>query len=823
MGLFDRLGRATQSAAPVAPDAEGAAARLVEAGNTLEDAGRVAEALERYDEAARLAPRSARPHVNRGNALLALGRAEAATAAYRAATEVDPTYPSGWFNLGNCALLEGDTARAVANYERVLALRSDFPGAKLAMGHALLAQREFERALGVFEAQIDDGSATLPAYAGRGDALLGLRRFDEAQRAFSAIIEHVSADVPAHVGLGTALRESGQLIEARAVLEHAVARDPSSREAHYGLGLTLHALGEPSKAKECLQRALGLDTEFAECHDALGNVRIALGEIESGVLSYRRAVQLSPSMASAWSNLGNALLELGRPAEAEAAQRRALELEPELAQAHCNLGNTFRDQGRYTEAVQAYERAAALAPTSAIAHASLGNALKDVGSLSAANTHLRRAFELDPEYHQAFSSYLFCLSHDHTVEPSALLAAHREFGIRYETPRMGARCVLRNDRNPERILRIGVVSADLRDHPVAYFFEPVLRELSKDASIELVAYSNHANDDAKTLELRAHFAQWHKVLGMSDGALCERIVADRIDVLVDLSGHTSGNRLLALAHRPAPIQLSWMGYPGTTGLESIDYYIADGHFLPLAPFSVQFTEQLVHLPASAPFRPHPDSPDVSPLPALTNGFLTFGSFNRLAKVQPAVVALWCEVLRAIPGSRLLLGALPRDGQLDHLLQQFASGGIARPRIDLHPRGSMGDYLALHHHVDICLDTFPYTGGTTTTHALWMGVPTLTCAGATPASRQGAAFLGQVGLEEYVATSPSDFCQRAIRLASKPESIARTRAELRARCGAAAMLRPEWIAEGFLRAARVMFRRWCDGVPPAHIDVRRRDV
>jgi predicted O-linked N-acetylglucosamine transferase (SPINDLY family) len=305
--------------------------------------------------------------------------------------------------------------------------------------------------------------------------------------------------------------------------------------------------------------------------------------------------------------------------------------------------------------------------------------------------------------------------------------------------------------------------------------------------------------------------------------LANQIDQDRIDILIDLSGHTARNRLCTFARKPAPIQASWMGYPGTTGLAAMDYYFADAHFLPCDEFGDRFTEKLVHLPAAAPFLPEAAAPPVSALPALSNGYLTFGSFNRPSKLGPSVIALWSQLLRALPEARMILGAMPQDGQYGQLIEWFAAEGIARDRLEFQMRCDTASYLARHHRVDLCLDAFPYTGGTTTAHALWMGVPTLTLAGRTPASRHGATILKHVGLDEFVARTPAEYVRKGVELASHLGELAQLRTGLRARCSAAAFSKPDEIAVALERALRIMWKRWCAGLPAEAFSVTMGDA
>lgn len=520
----------------------------------------------------------------------------------------------------------------------------------------------------------------------------------------------------------------------------------------------------------------------------LGALQWAEGRPDLALASMQKSVALLPRDAEALANLGALLTKLDRVDAAENFLNRALQIDPDLAIAYPPLGDVYQVQGRYEEAEGVFRRAISLPFTRADWHEDM-----------------------------RYTSLLFMLSHNPTIDAQALFAEHRRVGMTIEAAARPSRTEHRNSRDPERALKIGVVSGDLFAHPVATFIEPLLEKMGGRDDLELTAYYNHVIEDETTSRLRRHFARWHPIAALPDAQLEQQIVDDGIDILIDLSGHTSRNRLRAFARKPAPVQASWIGYPGTTGLAAMDYYFADKFWLPPGRFEAQFTEKLVYLPANVPFQTHASAPPVNPLPALASGALTFGSFNRLGKINAATVRAWSELLRAVPASTLLVGGLPAEGARGRLTGQFASRGIAPERLRLHSRGSMDDYLALHHCVDICLDTFPYTGGTTTNHALWMGVPTLTIAGQTPAARQGAAALGLVGLDDFIAADDADFVAKGIRWATRLPALSEVRAGLRERCSNSLPHHPEVIVAGLERALRHMWRRWCAGLPPESFD------
>lgn len=513
-----------------------------------------------------------------------------------------------------------------------------------------------------------------------------------------------------------------------------------------------------------------------------------------------------------WTLWGLCLMSMGKNSlpVLEAAARFL----PNDAQAHTNLGASLRIAGRLDDALAALQRSVAIDPRSAAVYNNMGNVLAALGRINESVQCFRQALSITPSFAGAFSNLLFWLSHSDAIDAQSLFAEHCNFGHRYEAPLRAYWPQHTNERNPARCLRVGFVSGDLYHHAVANFIEPVLMHLARSEQLSMHAYSNHEVNDRVSQRLRGYMTEWHAIAGLSDEALAHKIQADGVDILIDLSGQTARNRLLAFARKPAPVQISWIGYPCTTGLRSMDYYFADRFKLPPGEFDDQFTEALVYLPASAPFLPFDRAPAVGSLPALNNGYVTFGSFNRLAKLNRSVIAVWSRLLRALPDSILLLGGMPKISEYGNLVTWLAEEGIGRERLRFHERNDMTSYLGLHQQIDICLDTFPYTGGTTTCHALWMGVPTLTIAGATAASRAGAAVLGRVALEGFTANDADDFVRIGIGWAKNLPALAAIRAGMRDRFAASAVGQPDVIAAAVERALRIMWQRWCEGLPAA---------
>ncbi|MBY0575519.1 MAG: tetratricopeptide repeat protein [Gallionellaceae bacterium] len=661
------------------------------------------------------------------------------------------------------------------------------------------------------------------AYYNLGVTLKDLGRLEEAEAAYRRALQIDPNHAVAYNNLGVTLKELGRLGEAEASYRRALQLGPDDAVAHNNLGITLKELGRLGEAEASYRRALQLNPGNAETYNKLGAALKDLRRPEEAETSYRQALQINPDYAEAHSNLGVILHELGRLEEAETSYRRALQLNPDIADAHCNLGITLHDMGRLEDAKASCQRALQINPDYVEAHCNLGAILQHMGRLGEAEASYRHALEIEPDADMAHSNLLFCLLHNATADAETLFSEHLRFGEQFEAPLRTSWRQHSNSRKPERCLQVGFVSGDFRDHAVAYFIEPVLAHLACYPQLSLHAYYNHSMDDSITRRLRGYFAHWHSIAGLPDTALAEKICADNIDILIDLSGHTAKNRLLTFARKPAPVQASWMGYPGTTGLSAMDYYLTDRFFLPPGQFDSQFTEKIVRLPAGAPFLPSKDAPPVNALPALSNGYVTFGSFNRPSKLSRHVIALWSQLLRALPDSRMLLGAMPQDNKYDNLIEWFAQEGVARERLSFHPRCGMAAYLSLHQQVDICLDTFPYNGGTTTLHALWMGVPTLTLAGNTTAGRPGVTILSHADLEVFIARDAADFVQKGLFWVGNLAALSDIRAGLREHFAKSAMCQPAMIAAGVSCALRIMWQRWCAGLPAESFEVRQQDI
>ncbi len=534
-------------------------------------------------------------------------------------------------------------------------------------------------------------------------------------------------------------------------------------------------------------------------------------------LTIQPLLRLYPNWLIGWKILSDTYMVQHKDARYPALQ--ALELNINDPQEHCYYGLVLKSQGDLKGAMLAFRQAIALRPDYAAAYNNLAIVEKDMGDFDAAVVSYRRALALNPGYASCYSNLLFCLSHSENINTQALFAEHRQFASWYEAPLKAHWKKHSNLKGPAKILKVGFVSAAYREHSLTYFFEPVLTHLAQSPHLSLYAYCASALQDETSQRLQQKFHFWHNVDSLNDQMLAEKIRADGIDILVDLDGHTAGNRLLTFAMKPAPIQMTWLGYLATTGLTAMDYYLADACLLPARQFDRQFTEKIIQLPVNATFSPSLLAPSVNALPALRNGYLTFACFNRSSKITLSTVRMWCQILNAIPNAKMMLAGMASDGSYDNLLNWFMQNGIARERLILHPRTEMQAYLALHHQVDLCLDTFPSNGVTTTCHAAWMGVPTLCIEGDRLASRGAQALMTHLDLPLMIAANVQAYVTQACYFAEHLDELASLRQHLRERFNQSPLSKPKDLAASLEKVFRTTWKRWCAGksVQPVYED------
>ena len=608
--------------------------------------------------------------------------------------------------------------------------------------------------------------------------------------------------------LGRALQahHEGRLAEAEATYRQILSATPNDARACHLLGLLLYQTGRSQDSLTLLRRSVELGPGIAAYHSNLAGVLGLTGDHEQAAAHLRRAVVLDPNLPDAHHNLGVACEFLGRLQDAVKAHREALRLRPEYPEAHNHLGNALRKLGRIREAVECHRRAIALRPEYAEAYSSLAAALAQQGDQEGVVACHRKAVALQPGAAASHSALLYSMHYHPASTARMLLDEARQWARHHATGPTVVQGRHGNDRHPDRRLRIGYLSPDFRDHTIPRLIAPVL--IAHDRSqVEVFCYASVRQPDHVTDRLRSIADAWRDISRLPDPDAADLIRRDRIDILVELAGHWAGNRMTLMARKPAPVQVQ-IGYPGTTGLEAIEYRITDPYSDPPGLTDDYFTERLVRLPECAwCYDPDQNSPPVAPLPARKAGHVTFGCLNNPIKVTDPALQLWSRILAAVAGSRLLLMSAEGcdDAVLHGRLRRLA---IDPGRVDPVRRQPRDGYLALFDRIDIALDPFPYNGETTTCDGLWMGVPLVTLAGSSCVSRRGVSHLTNVGLADLTCNTPDDYVRTAVDLAADLPTLERIRVELRDRMRSSPITDGKRYTRNLEVAYRQMWQRWC---------------
>ena len=611
-------------------------------------------------------------------------------------------------------------------------------------------------------------------------------------------------DAEAHSNLGILLQELGRLDESEKSFRQAITLKPNYAKAHSNLGNVLQELGKLDESEKSFRQAITLKPDYAEAHSDLGIILRELGKLDESEKSFRQAITLKPDFAAAHSNLGNTLQELGRLDESESSHRKAIVLKPDFAVAYNNLGNTLKDLRKLDEAEASLRQAITLKPDYAKAYIKLGVILHELGRLEEAETSYTQAIVLQPDYAEAHSNLLFLYS-GFMYESSHYLKKAREYGQQI------AKSVVSKYSNwlcvgNTKILRVGMVSGDLKNHPVGYFLEEFLNQLGK-FDFELYAYTTQSNEDDLTLRIKPGFTRWKSLVGISDVNAADHIYNDGIHILIDLSGHTGKNRLPIFAWKPAPVQISWLGYFASTGVADIDYILGDPYVTPTEEAN-HFSEKIWQLPESYICFTEPEVDiDVVSLPALDKKKITFGCFNKIARITDPVVRVWSEILLAVPTAVLFLKDKYFDTESvrDSFYNRFKVNGIQKDRLILEGGSPRSKYLAAYNRVDIALSPFPYGGGTTSAEGLWMGVPVITMQGNHFLSHLGESIAHNTGLSDWIAVDEEDYVAKAIAFSSDFEGLGKLRSRLRAQVLSCPLFDAERFANHFNNALRGMWK------------------
>jgi protein O-GlcNAc transferase len=778
MGRYDEAVAASRMAVAFHRDLARAHQAL---GLSLMKTGQFADAAEAFAVAQGLDPQAADSWINRGVALKEVGDLAGAEASYRHALTLAPNDPVVHNNLGNSLNADGRAAEAVASYRRAIGLDADYAEAKANLGMALRDSGDTPGALDVLAA---------------------------------AIAQH-----PRHAVLlnayGNTLRQAERTDDAIPVLREAIALSPTYAEAHNNLGLAYALLNRMDEAAVHLIKAAALRPDMAVISNNCGALLMRMYRFEEAAKALGNAVARKPDYDEAMVNLGVCYYMMGNADEAIAMYRRVIARNPENGFARYSLGVLYLEDQRLGEAEVELRKALDLDPKNPMALNTLGVLLLDQHDVADACAYMREAAAANTVSAPVFfSNYLFASLYGNDASNEDILAIHQEYGRRFATTEPDREKPHANPRDPRRKLRIGYLSPDFRAHSVSYFFEALLEKHDR-TQFDIVLYSDTTRTDAVSNALRAAATEWVESAGLTDEAFARRITADRIDVLVNLGGHTSGNRLPVCALKPAPVQIEYLGYPDTSGVPAMDYRITDGRADPAGEADKWCTEKLIRMPRVFHcYRPGGKPPEPAPAPHVARGYVTFASFNVLPKVTDEAIGAWAEILKAVPHSRFYIKCKQlRDERVQSRIRDdFARYGIDPARVDMAAFvPSLKEHLERYGNVDLALDTFPYNGTTTTCESLYMGVPVLTMRGNNHRGRVGLSLLTAVGLEkEFVAESVEDYIARAIAWGRDPRYLAGIRPTLRPSMERSALRDEIGFTRELETAYRDAWRAWCAG-------------
>jgi protein O-GlcNAc transferase len=733
----------------------------------LHDRGQHAEAVALLQKAIERAPADPRLYVAQGRSLKALGRLDEAVTRYRSALTIDPSSVDTLISLGIALRRAGRTGEAIDTLERAASVSPQRAEAWINLGTARYQAHQYRSAVDALQKAVDLAPGLAEAHCNLGRACLGLAEYDRAEQSLRRAVALRPGYAEGWMHLAMVHEARGDLAQATRDYASAIRTDPDNLDAYRSLGSVLYNRGELQPALECFAAMCERHPEHPAGPLWKGLVLREQGRMEEALASFDRTIALAPAATDGYSHKGFTLWLMGQYAAAMSAVEAALQRNPRDAPTLNLQGNLALLAGRVEDASEAY----------------------------------RKALEADPSHDDARGNALFMLCYDERVSAQELQEAHRTWG----EWRLASAAGIRPSPKPAAYpRRIGFVSADFNQHSVAYFVEPILERLALHG-FEVFCYYNGRRVDPITRRLGQCPVQWRHVTGVSDEAAANQIRDDAIDILVDLGGHTGGNRLGIFALNPAPVQVTYLGYPTTVGLPTIGYRITDWVVDPYA--EERSCERPLRMPISYfCFRPAADAPEVAPR-SDTSAF-TFGSFNNLGKVSGHTLRLWASVLHVVPGSILLLkNKSLSDAQLRHEIEQrFRALGVAPERLALRAwEHSTRSHLSTYAEVDVALDTFPYNGATTTCEALWMGVPVVTLAGATHASRMGASILTAARQEAWIARGDTAFVERCIELARDRTALAAKRGAARSLLSRSALLDEERFVAAFADTLRDAWR------------------
>jgi protein O-GlcNAc transferase len=732
-------------------------------------------ALGFIEKAIQINPSNPLYYINQGNTLHGLNKENEAVNAYLQALAIHPDHAEALNNLGNVYCVQGKMDESLSCYKRVIKLNGENPDVCNNLGNVLRKLGRLNEAVSILRKALDLNPDHARALNSLGMTLKKQKRSAEAIGYYCKSLK-IQLEPDTFNNLALALKADGRPGEAVSVCRKALEIYPENFGIYFVLGGLLKGHGRPEEAMACYQKALSIDPDHVETYNNMGDILSSHGQTDKAILCFKKALKLRPDYFTIYINLGTAFGNQGKMSMAVENYRKVLGIEPQCAPACNNLAGALLKQGKVAEAIKNYQEAIAIQPDYAVAHSNL----------------------------------LFAYNYQNHIDPEWLFSQHRNWAKRHTLARGDNPVFIPSIGSTDRKIRIGYCSPDFKTHSVAYFLEAIIMAHDR-SGFEIFCYSDVIRSDAVTRTFSSSVDCFTNIAGIDNTAVAEQIRRDKIDILVDLAGHTAGFRTPLFTIKPAPIQVSYLGYPNTTGLTSIDYRLTDAWADPPGLTDHLYSEKLVRLPHTfLCYTPPERSPEIETTADRDSRPITFGSFNNRAKITPEVVKVWAKILTQVPDGRIILKSrvFADPETRDLMIDLFMENGVERGRIELVSHiPSIFHHLRLYNRIDIGLDPFPYNGTTTTCEALWMGVPVITLAGKTHRSRVGVSLLSNAGLEEFIAESVEDYVEKGVRLANNVEKRKSLHRDLRSRMARSFLMDSARFTRSLEKTYRWMFNEW----------------
>jgi len=776
-------------------------------GNILAGAGRALEAEEFYKKCITMNKDRCEPYNNLGAIYHARGLYEESKLQILNALRLNPEYKDAYNNLGNVYKALGKVEDSIEEYRKAISIDNNYKEALFNMGVALVDIKKYDDAIDCYNKALKIDPKYHDAANNLGNVYKIIGNRQKAKDNYLVAINLINNFSEAHNNLGLLYLEDGEFNQAKFHLERAIGINPRYYIALNNLGNTLRELGCLIEAEKCYINATSINPTYAEAFNNLGIVRNDLGKRADATDAYNAALELKPDYAEVYNNLGLLQQEKGELESSLRNLMKAHQIYPTSPEIHSNIGNVMRDLGRLQEAEKWCRGALILDSSKSKSHNNLGNILKEIGEIDQALESYRNALSIkyDPRHH---SNLLFTMCLSENRSKTSYIEEAKIFGKRNKKQSI---ILKKRVKSTGEKIKIGFVSGDIRTHPVGFFIEGLLDNIDKN-KYEIVGYSTVVELDSYGITLMEKFDLYRFLYGVSDENSAKLINEDSIDILIDLSGHTANNRLTIFAYKPASILISWLGYFASTGLDEMDYILADKYVVP-ADSKESFTENIFHMPNSyICMKPIACAPKVNSLPALSNGYITFGCFNNLSKINDDVINTWVEILKAAPQSKIFLKTkqLNTDESKKVIKLKFSDRGVDSERVILEGASPRLEHLSRYGQIDIALDPFPFPGGTTTFESLWMGVPVLTLSGEDFLSCVGKSIMINAGYSEWVAENKNDYIKKALKFSSDIENLVIIRSNLRAIVKESPLFNAKLFAKNFEDAMFDIYKR-CENI------------